>query len=138
MRRDPFEMLERCHRRLEDELQTLVMEPADDVRRRVLDFIDRSLMRHERDEEESLFPRLKGVALVGELQAQHREAAPLVQQLREAHDEIAIEVAAMALQAMYARHIAAEERELFPRAKEMLDEAALAAVGDEMQARRGR
>ena len=131
-------MLERCHRRLEEELQTLVMEPADDVRNRVLEFIDRAVKRHELDEEQSLFPRLPSLAIVKELEEQHRHQQQLIAQLREAPDEIAIEVAAQALQVTYARHITAEERELFPAAKAALDEAALAAMSDEMQARRGR
>jgi hemerythrin-like domain-containing protein len=139
MRRDPFEMLTRCHRRLEDELQTLVMEPARDVAARVLEFIDRQLKRHEDDEEHSLFPRLPAALaqLVDELRAQHRQQAALVEALRQAADEKAIEVAAMALQAAYARHISVEERQLFPAAEAALDAAARDALADEMQARRG-
>jgi hemerythrin-like domain-containing protein len=138
MRRDPFEMLERCHRRLEEELQALVIEPAPDVAARVLEFIDRALKRHEDDEEKSLFPRLPSLPLVAELEAQHKEQQKLIEQLRAAHDEIAIQVAAMALQTAYARHIVAEEQQLFPAAKAALDDDARAAMSDEMQARRGR
>jgi hemerythrin-like domain-containing protein len=140
MRRDPFEMLDRAHRRLEEELQLLVMEPAADVAARVLEFLDRAVRRHEQDEELSLFPRLPPslAPLVAQLAAQHREQAALVEQLRGVHDEIAIQVAAMALQASYARHISVEERELFPAAQAALGDGERAAMGDEMQARRGR
>lgn len=140
MRRDPFDMLERSHRRLEEELQTLVMEPAPDVAARVLDFLDRAVKRHEEDEEASLFPRLPELfaPLVRELEAQHVEQRRLVEKLRGAGDEKAIQVAALALQAAYARHIATEEKQLFPAARNALDEAARNAMGDEMQARRGR
>jgi hemerythrin-like domain-containing protein len=140
MHRDPFEMLTRCHRRLEEELQTLVIEPAPDVAARVLEFIDRALKRHEDDEEHSLFPRLPSElgGLVEELRAQHRQQAAMVEELRRAVDEKAIEVAAMALQATYARHISVEEKQLFPAAEKALDAAARDALGEEMQARRGR
>jgi hemerythrin superfamily protein len=139
MRRDPFEMLERCHRRLEEELQALVMEPARDVAERVLEFLDRAVKRHELDEEESLFPRLPQLApLVAALEEQHRQQQRLVDELRAAEDEKAIQVTALALQAAYARHISVEERELFPAAQAALDPAARAAMSDEMQARRGR
>jgi hemerythrin-like domain-containing protein len=139
MRRDPFEMLERCHRRLEEELQALVMEPARDVAERVLEFLDRALKRHELDEEQSLFPRLPQLApLVQALEEQHRQQQRMIEELRAAADEKAIQVAALALQVAYARHITVEERELFPAAKAALDEGARAAMSDEMQARRGR
>jgi hemerythrin-like domain-containing protein len=139
MRRDPFEMLERCHRRLEEELQTLVMEPARDVAERVLEFLDRAVKRHELDEEQSLFPRLPSLApLLAQLEQQHRQQQKMIEELRAAEDEKAIQVLALALQAAYARHITVEERELFPAAKAALDEAARAAMSDEMQARRGR
>src|SRR5437868_3485268 len=114
MRRDPFEMLERCHRRLEEELQALVMEPARDVADRVLEFLDRAVKRHELDEEQSLFPRLPSLApLLAELETQHRQQQKMIDDLRAAEDEKAIQVLALALQAAYARHIAVEERELF-------------------------
>jgi hemerythrin-like domain-containing protein len=140
MRRDPFEMLERSHRRLEEELQAVVVEPAFDVSARVLDFLDRAIKRHEDDEEQSLFPRLPPALgpLVAELRAQHRQQAALTEDLRGAVDEKAIQVAALALQAAYARHITVEERDLFPAARAALDDAARAAMSDEMQARRGR
>src|SRR5689334_4985467 len=123
MRRDPFEMLERCHRRLEEELQALVMEPARDVAERVLEFLDRALKRHELDEEQSLFPRLPQLAgLIRDLEEQHRQQQRLIEELRAAEDEKAIQVTALALQAAYARHISVEEHELFPAAKAALDE----------------
>jgi hemerythrin-like domain-containing protein len=133
-------MLERCHRRLEEELQAVVMEPARDVAERVLEFLDRTIKRHELDEEESLFPRLPPslAPLIAELTAAHRRHEQLIQHLREAREEKGTQVTAMALQAAYARHIALEERELFPAAKAALDEAARASMADEMQTRRGR
>lgn len=133
-------MLERSHRRLEEELQALALEPAFDVSARLLEFLDRAVRRHEEDEERSLFPRLPPnfAPLVEELAAQHRQQAVLIEELRSAPDEKAIQVTALALQAAYARHIAVEERELFPAARAALDVPTRAAMLDEMQARRGR
>jgi hemerythrin-like domain-containing protein len=139
MRRDPFEMLERCHRRLEEELQAVVMEPARDVAERVLEFLDRTIKRHELDEEESLFPRLPAslAPLLADLTAAHRHHDELIQHLREARDEKATQITALALQAAYARHISLEERSLFPAAKAALDAPTLATIATEMQHRRG-
>ena len=63
-------MLERSHRRLEERLADLTRAAGDIVRERaeagaieqvdaVLDYLERSAARHETDEEESLFLRLR-------------------------------------------------------------------------------
>jgi hemerythrin-like domain-containing protein len=140
MRRDPFEMLLRCHRRLEEELQAVVIGPTRAQADVALGFIDRSLKRHEDDEEQSLFPQLQTAELqplLSLLHEQHREQAALVEQLRGAVEPSAIEAAATALQVAYDRHILAEEKELFPAAQRLLDAAAIEALAAEMQARRG-
>jgi hemerythrin-like domain-containing protein len=140
MRRDPFEMLLRCHRRLEEELQAVVIGPTRAQAEVALGFIDRSLRRHEDDEEQSLFPRLQAPELkplLSALHEQHRQQAALVERLRGAVEPEAIAAAATALQAAYDRHILAEEQELFPAAQRALDAEAVAALAAEMQARRG-
>ena len=85
MRRDPFEMLERCHRRLEETLESL-RTPTRQTLDEALAFIDRAVKRHETDEEQSLFPRLSRVpqlaGLLDRLTVQHREQTALVDQLR--------------------------------------------------------
>ena len=144
MRRDPFEMLLRCHRRLEEELHALAIGPTRAQAEVAIGFIDRALRRHEDDEEQSLFPRLRApelaslAPLLTALHEQHREQAALVEQLRAAVDPLAIEAAATALQAAYANHIVAEENELFPAAQHALNAEAVAAMAAEMEARRGR
>ena len=89
---DPFAQLERCHRRLEERIAELARAPGDpDARARFFEFLDRSIRRHEDDEEESLFPRLAGVAelapVIASLRAEHRAQVARQRALREATDE---------------------------------------------------
>lgn len=113
--------------------------------------------KHTADEEVSLFPRLRAAgasaasaalavldklehdhddadrrhaaveALVQEWLANNRLSPSATGQLRE-H--------LICLQALYEQHIALEDREIFPAAAQVLDPAQIAAIGDEMAARR--
>ncbi len=146
MRRDPFEMLERCHRRLEETLAALGgATPSRQALDEALGFIDRAMARHERDEEESLFPRLARVpqlaGLLDRLTIQHRDQTALVDELRELMDAPRPDEARLAdvvarLDAAYRAHLAVEERELFPAAKAALDADDLGGMASEMDARR--
>src|SRR4051812_20458310 len=91
--RDPFEQLERSHRRLEERLEDLVAIAREarnaavdvDAVRDVAGFFARAVRRHEEDEELSLFPRLREhaelVPLLDRLAAEHREHLALHAQL---------------------------------------------------------
>jgi hemerythrin-like domain-containing protein len=146
MRRDPFEMLERCHRRLEDTLATLE-QPNRQALDEALEFVDRSVQRHEEDEERSLFPRLARVRtlapLLDRLTVQHRDQSAAVEELRAllaaaVLDERRMREVVARLRAAYAEHIALEERELFPAARAALDANDVSELAAEMDARRGR
>jgi hemerythrin-like domain-containing protein len=146
MRRDPFEMLERCHRRLEETLEML-RTPTRQTLDEALAFIDRAVKRHEDDEEQSLFPRLSRVpqlaGLLDRLTVQHRDQTAIIDELRMLMDAAQPDDAALAgvvarLDAAYRAHIALEERELFPAAKAALDADDLGGMASEMDARRGR
>jgi hemerythrin-like domain-containing protein len=146
MRRDPFEMLERCHRRLEETLEML-RTPTRQSLDEALAFIDRAVRRHEDDEEQSLFPRLSRVpqlaGLLDRLTVQHRDQTALVDELRaqlaaEAPDDAQLRDIVARLDATYRQHINIEERELFPAAKAALDADDLGGMASEMDARRGR
>jgi len=146
MRRDPFEMLERCHRRLEETLE-LLRTPSRQALDEALAFIDRAVRRHEDDEEQSLFPRLSRVpqlaGLLDRLTVQHRDQSALVEELRASMaaarpDEARLRDVVARLDAAYREHIAVEERELFPAAKAALDADDLGGMASEMEARRGR
>jgi hemerythrin-like domain-containing protein len=146
MRRDPFEMLERCHRRLEETLEML-RTPTRQSLDEALAFIDRAVRRHEDDEEQSLFPRLSRVpqlaGLLDRLTVQHRDQTALVDELRTqlaaaTPDDAQLRDIVARLDAAYRQHINIEERELFPAAKAALDADDLGGMASEMDARRGR
>ncbi len=146
MRRDPFEMLERCHRRLEETLGGLA-QPTRQALDEALAFIDRSVRRHEEDEERSLFPRLLRVPqlapLLDRLTIQHRDQTNAVEELRmllaaPVLDEARAREVAARLRASYAEHIAVEERDLFPAARAALDADDLGNMAAEMESRRGK
>lgn len=146
MRRDPFEMLERCHRRLEENLEML-RTPSRQALDEVLAFIDRAVRRHEEDEEASLFPRLVRVpqlaGLLDRLTVQHRDQSALIEELRTlmaapSPDEARLRDVVTRLDAAYRAHIRIEERELFPAAKAALDADDLGGMASEMESRRGR
>ena len=146
MRRDPFEMLERCHRRLEETLDPL-RTPTRQALDEAMAFIDRALRRHEDDEEQSLFPRLARVpqlaGLLDRLTVQHRDQTALVEELRTelaaaTPNEARLRDVVARLDAAYREHIAVEEQELFPAAKSALDADDLGGMASEMESRRGR
>lgn len=113
--------------------------------------------KHTADEEESLFPRMRSheaaqiaavLERIAELESDHARAA-------DWHDEVDdlgcrwLEAGALdaadaqrfvdvleGLSAMYQRHIAVEETEVFPAAAAELTAEELKAVGEEMAARR--
>ena len=113
--------------------------------------------KHTADEEESLFPRLRessdpaaaaAMTVVERLEHDHEEAeahhavvGTLVQrwltedglqpaEARELRERLA------QLQALYQRHIRAEDQEVFPAAARVLDRTQLHQIGREMAARR--
>jgi hemerythrin-like domain-containing protein len=150
---DPFDQLFRSHRRLEERLEDLRRAAFDlsgshDVEAQrfideTVEWMERSVRRHEEDEERSLFPRLAGNAdlepLVARLAEEHRAQERMHAQLAEARgDRSRTMEPARLLGESYARHIRAEEDELFPAARKLLDAAAQAAMQAEMQSRRGR
>jgi hemerythrin-like domain-containing protein len=114
--------------------------------------------KHTADEEESLFPRMREIgdgatrealAKIQALEADHEVAKAghdTVEQLgqqwlasgRLSESETSRLVKALDdLQSIYERHIAVEDNEIFPLAKEVLDAKTLSDVGREMAERRG-
>ena len=114
--------------------------------------------RHTADEEESLFPRLRAsddpnaaraLATIGGLEDDHNQANAhhdavdtLVQRWLNAGTLAPAESAELGerlsrLRALYQRHIAVEDQELFPAAARALNEDQIGQIGREMAARRG-
>jgi hemerythrin-like domain-containing protein len=159
---DPFGLLWDCHRRIENFLEALVkaaeLGPAQmgDAEYasldRALNHFRDAAVKHTADEEESVFPRLRetghATAPLDALEADHADADALHNELdalgREwlsARTLVAdklerFRAIAEQLRVTYARHIATEDKEVFPLARRVLDRAALESIGREMADRR--
>jgi iron-sulfur cluster repair protein YtfE (RIC family) len=161
---NPLGMLQDCHRRIETFLQVLVRvagrtpntalpsEQADAVRR-ALEYFRVGGQRHNQDEEDSLFPRLRtagvqGFESIDRLETDHRSAGEdhtVVNRLFSAwiasgaiaaNDHQTLASATRRLQDLYAEHIRLEETTIFPHAARLLDSSAIREMGAEFRARR--
>jgi hemerythrin-like domain-containing protein len=160
---DPFARLAQTHRRLEERLKQLVQAAEDlaagigvssalaDIED-VAGFLSRGAVRHVDDEEHTLFPRIQGfkelAEVIAALETEHKAHRVLEGQIRElaekwggnvdAAQEDAAHMLELAigLSDVYDAHIAREENELFPRARELLDAKVIAEMGMEMMNRR--
>ena len=162
---DPIGMLKDCHRRIERFLHILWVV-ADRATGRSLTGEETSAVqsamsyfqlggkRHTADEEESLFPRLRaalasgGCEEVGGLEDDHRRATELHMTVDtlyaswieagrlSSEDEQRLQSATVKLKRLYEAHILIEEGTIFPRAALMLGSQAIAAIGEELRARR--
>ena len=181
---DPLGLLSDCHRRIEKFLQTLLLivtqvqdataitdreqnKEADcgtlnEDQRHALEvalrYFREAAPRHTRDEEESLFPKMRACggaearaafAAIDALEADHdtadkghaevdRLGRKWLAEGRLTRQEIAgLREIIESLQSLYQRHIKIEDTQIFPLAGEVLDAPTIQAVGEEMAARRG-
>jgi len=160
----PFEMLEACHERVHRMLALLARlrehlrthgadTQAQQAARDVMRYFDQAAPQHHHDEELHVFPPLlahgdpKTVAVVARLQQDHlqmesrwgaaRQVLALVAEGQinalSPDDEAVLD----AFSGLYDAHIEAEEGIAYPAARALIDEAATAAMGEEMMRRRG-
>jgi hemerythrin-like domain-containing protein len=152
----PLEHLVACHGRIEERLQALERagECLESRRAEALEtirscfrYFDTSGVLHTADEEESVFPRLRGkltpaeLAEIEMLEMQHRDADQLYADLKRAvarADVAAYRSTAGRFAAFYRAHIAFENRELIRVARRELTADDLGAVSREMKLRRQR
>lgn len=174
---EPLGLLSDCHRRIEQFLDVMIRvverggsgaDGGGDARaldreehaalEAALRYFDFAAPRHTRDEEDSLFPRMRAsddpavphvLARLDALEADHRhaeamhlEAARLCRQWLDTGplpgpDVERLRHALAELRQTYARHIAVEDHEVFPLAGRTLNSSQLAEVGREMARRRG-
>ena len=160
-RKGAIDRLDSCHRRLEERFELLV-EHADAVARGVANDdtwdeldelfrqIERTVRRHDADEEESVFPRL----------AQHPALRPLLDRLRVDHQSQSKQIADLGarlarlkesgtaprrrflrlctqLRSAYLDHIRREDRELLPAVERYISKPDQDAIATEMMDRRG-
>lgn len=156
---DPLAMLAACHERILRQCATLekiaahlrtegltpeVRVAAAEVHR----YFSTAGRNHHEDEEQDLFPLLRGDAsladLIATLAGEHVRMEALWRTLepRLATPDSIRDAEAFARQvaefsALYATHIARENAELLPRAAQLLPPAVLAVLGARMAARRG-
>ncbi len=162
---DPIGMLTDCHRRIERFLDILsqVAQRADgraltgeesDAIDAALRYFQESGPRHNSDEEDSLFPRLRSAHAVGVLdkvkhleaehqqsEALHKEADELFTRWQaegtlEGADRARLHAVTTRLDQIYGQHIRLEEDVVFPTAARLLDNHEIAAIGAEFKARR--
>ena len=161
---NPIGMLKDCHRRIEGFLGILCLvcgqargrALTDDERsaaEAALRYFGESGPRHNADEEESVFPRLREgassvLAEVMQLEADHRDADDLHEQVATfyrrwiaegrltAEDHAQLVTCTSKLQLLYREHIRIEEEVVFPRAAELFDLNTVRSVGAEFKARR--
>jgi hemerythrin-like domain-containing protein len=163
---DPIGMLKDCHRRIEHFLHILCLVAGRARGRRLTQEEEEAVeaaiqyfrvggRRHNADEEESLFPRLRAEGTGGEreelggLESDHQRANELHAVVEDLYrswiaagslrteDEERILSATEQLRLLYEEHIRIEEQVVFPRAAEVLDGQAVAAMGREFRTRRG-
>jgi hemerythrin-like domain-containing protein len=159
----PVEHLMACHRRIEDRLETLERAGAHlatdrgaalEAIRKSIAFLDSSGVLHTRDEEESVFPRLRPHLTAAEfryldtLEEQHRAVETVYDQLKqvfsqlyevsEISDDLAKTYKSLVsmLAKMYRLHIESEDDILVRIARNTLDADQLKDISLEMAARR--
>lgn len=162
---DPIGMLVDCHRRIEHFLNILcvVVERAQGrtlseeetaAVQAALQYFRVGGERHTADEEESLFPRLRNelgdtaFEELGGLENDHQAASRLHDAVESLYKKWISEGLLAAdenhqllsstgrLKRLYEGHIKIEEQTVFPRAAELLDGAAIQAIGQEFRKRR--
>lgn len=156
----PLALLAACHERIEAQCATLARlldylaargadVPAQDAAGRVIRYFDSAGRHHHEDEEQDLFPLLRArepgcAPLLDTLVSEHRDMERLWSRLRAELDALARGDAgvlsrenARRFTDAYRAHITREDAILLPLARRLLDEVALARLGDAMAARRG-
>jgi hemerythrin-like domain-containing protein len=162
---DPIGMLTDCHRRIEHFLAILVLV-ADRAAGRALtgeesaavhaalQYFRKGGQRHNADEEESLFPRLRAAARddgfeeIQGLESDHRDAGHLHESVERLYhswtqhgalsgpDQADLVSMTQRLNRLYEEHIRLEEQVVFPRAASLLNKQSMAEIGQEFRARR--
>lgn len=156
---NPLGMLAACHERILRQSQTLE-KLVDHLRATGLTlearvaaagvhrYFSTAGRQHHQDEEQDLFPLLRGDAslagLIDTLTAEHlrmealwQELEPLLAAPESIRDLDGFAAQVAAFNALYAGHIARENDELLPRAAVLLPAAVLVVLGARMAARRG-
>jgi hemerythrin-like domain-containing protein len=165
---NPIGLMSDCHRRIERFLQALLRVTSDsdggslDAEHRsalaaALKYFREAAPKHTADEEEDLFPALRGrgpaveelLERVHRLEQEHRIAADWHREvdeigkrwLRQDHlslrETAQLKKALASLSELYQAHIEIEEQEIFPLAQAELSDSEKTSIGRRMALRRG-
>ena len=161
----PADHLLACHRRIEERLDILERAAFQLPNRReealmamgnAFRFFESNGTWHTADEEDSIFPRLRGrledseVQLLNGLEMEHRQVEVLYADAKDFYTELVtlpigraeamiepLQNSIVRLHKLYKNHIAEEDAHLVPLIRERLDEDQLATIAEEMKLRRG-
>lgn len=162
---NPIGMLTDCHRRIEQFLNILCVVAERAAGRALtgeesaavqasLQYFRVGGQRHNADEEESLFPRLrasgaqKELSEIESLESDHQDADRLHTDIATLYekwistgplglkDEDDLLAGTQHLKRLYTEHIRLEEQVVFPRAAKLLNKESIATIGEEFRARR--
>jgi hemerythrin superfamily protein len=144
---DAISLLTEDHRKVKKLLGELAetTSRAEKTRTELLTQIGRELRAHSKIEEEIFYPAFKNAGeksdddtMYFEALEEHRAAGELVLPDLEKTNVTSDQFGGRAkvLKELVEHHADEEEKEMFPRAKKLLDAAALAELGQQMQARK--
>jgi hemerythrin-like domain-containing protein len=166
---NPLGLLSDCHRRIERFLNLLfiVVSQSTEAKLRTeerqaletaLRYFREAAPKHTRDEEESLFPRLRAsqnpqaqaaLSMLDTLHEDHETADISHQQVEvlclqwlsddylQEESRNRLSQLLTGLKSIYERHIAVEDTQIFPLARKILNTSQLQSIASEMASRRG-
>ena len=158
----PLALLKECHRRIERFLYVLITiyrqahggelsEEQREAMKTALRYFQNAAPKHTQDEEESLFPRMRGLATIDALDAleqdheiveeSHSQVGKLCERwldqgYLDLTEAVRLGERLCTLSARYHRHIRVEEQDIFPLACHILPPDQLEDVRREMADRR--
>ena len=134
-----LELLKRDHERMKVLLTRALTAGAEERREHLLEHLHKDLVTHERMEEELLYPKLRDNPRTREIvlegYEEHHVADQILDELLETPADTDIWKAKMkVLKESIEHHIEEEESEMFKKARKVLSEAELDAIGAQMEA----
>jgi hemerythrin-like domain-containing protein len=138
---DPIAILKRDHREVADLLKKLADTNPGTRRKATVAKVTSELRLHMQIEEDEIYPLVEqkvGAEDAEEAMVEHRLARDGLAQLQELVDEPGFGAVVAMLTAGIRHHVREEETEVFPKLKKKLDRDTLAALGDQVVARKAK
>lgn len=135
---DALELLKADHQRVSELFDQLQQAEDIDQKRDIFESIRDELTAHADIEENYFYPIFQDKEgfedLIDESIDDHAEMKDLIEEIDSLDDESELEDRFDELQEIVDGHVTEEERELFPKVRKVMDEAALAKLGEEIMA----